>query len=53
MSTFLVLIFLEAQTFCKDIDAPKVACMEAYTTCLLDDQKDYCAESFWHYYEGI
>ena len=50
--TWLILLVLQAQDFCKDIHLPKVACMDAYVECLLDDSKNFCESEFMYYYEG-
>lgn len=51
--TWLILIFLEAQTFCETKPHPPVACIDAYVECVLDDNKNYCVNNFYEYYEGI
>lgn len=50
---WLVLLFLEAQTFCQDKDLPQVPCIESYMLCVLDDNKDYCKNGgYLEFYDG-
>ena len=52
IEAWMLTLLIKASTFCVEIDTSQRTCVEQLMECYLNDNKQWCEQSFWTYYTG-